>query len=124
MGSIQVIVGGRLVRDPETNKNGFCRFSIPSNYLIKGEKKTEWNKIVIPPGKTAENCQKYLSKGRNVFCVGKNQTSEWKGKDGNQKSMTEIMCFQVDFLDSGSGQSSGGGGQRSNNAGQSPEEQF
>ena len=61
-------------------------------------------------GKTADNCEKYLSKGRQVYVEGRIQTRKWQDKEGNDKYTTEIVADQVRFL---SGASEGGEYQRS-----------
>lgn len=68
--------------------------------------KTEWHAVVVF-GKTAENCEKYLDKGRSVFVEGKLQTREWEDKDGNKRYSTEIVAQSVQFI--GGGKEGGGG---------------
>lgn len=74
----------------------------------EGEKheKPEWHSIVVF-GKTAENCEKYLDKGRTVLVEGRIQTREWEDKDGNKRYSTEIVANSVQFI----GKGDGGGGE-------------
>lgn len=64
--------------------------------------KTEWHSVVVW-GKTAENCEKYLDKGRTVLVEGKLQTREWEDGEGNKKYSTEIVASSVQFIGGGSG---------------------
>ena len=59
-------------------------------------------------GKTADNCERYLKKGSQVFVEGRLQTQEWQDKTGAKRYTTEIVANDVKFLDSA--KSSGGGG--------------
>ena len=103
---------GRLGQDPEVkySQSGMavCNFSVATSEewadKQSGQKqeKTEWHKIVAF-GKTAENCGKYLSKGRQVYIEGKLQTSSYE-KDGQTHYTTKIIADNVMFLgDAGSG---------------------
>lgn len=61
------------------------------------QERTEWHRIVVW-GPQAENCEKYLSKGRQVFVDGELRTRQFEGKDGNQRYITEIVAQRVQFL--------------------------
>ena len=58
---------------------------------------TEWHSVVVF-GKTAENCERYLDKGRQVYIEGRIQTRSWDGQDGQKHYKTEIVAFDVKFL--------------------------
>lgn len=64
-----------------------------------GEKKTatEWHNITVRD-KTAEICEKFLSKGSKVYIEGKLKTRKWT--DGNQieRYSTEVHARTVQFL--------------------------
>jgi single-strand DNA-binding protein len=88
-------------------------FNIATNERWTGkdgnrQERTEWHKVVVF-GNQAENCEKYLSKGRSVFVEGRLQTRDWEDKDGNKRYTTEIVANNVVFL---SGQGAGGGSGR------------
>ena len=70
------------------------------------QERTEWHKVAVF-GRQAENCDKYLSKGRQVYVEGRIQTREWQDKQGNKRYSTEIVAQTVQFLSGGGG---GGGG--------------
>ena len=72
------------------------------------EEKTEWHRIVVW-GKTAENCGKYLDKGRQVYIEGRLQTREWQDKEGQKRYTTEIVAQTVQFLGGQGGRGGEGG---------------
>ena len=78
-------------------------FSIATNERKKGqdgewEDHTEWHNIVTF-GKTAENCAKFLQKGRQVYIEGRIQTRKYD-KDGVTHYRTEVVANNVSFLGS------------------------
>lgn len=60
---------------------------------------TEWHTAVVF-GSQAENCEKFLDKGSQVYVEGRLQTNKWQDKDGNDRWTTEIIANQVKFLSS------------------------
>ena len=88
---------GRLTRDPEvryTQGNmAVARFSIAIDRMNGG---TDFPAIVAF-GKTAENCEKYLSKGRQVGITGRIQTGSHE-KDGRKIYTTDVVASRVEFL--------------------------
>ena len=108
---------GNLTRDPELQTTGsgisLCRFSIAVNRNYSnsnGEREADFINIVTWRG-LAENCGKYLSKGRKVCVVGQLQTRTYDDKDGNKRYATEIVAEDVEFINSGA--KSGDGAERS-----------
>ncbi len=110
----KVMLIGNLGSDPvkRYTQSGAAvvNFNIATNERWTGkdgnrQERTEWHKIVVW-GAQAENCEKYLSKGRSVFVEGRLQTRDWDDKDGNKRYTTEIVANNVVFL---SGQGAGGG---------------
>ena len=108
---------GNLTRDPELQTTGsgisLCRFSIAVNRNYSnsnGEREADFINIVTWRG-LAENCGKYLSKGRKVCVVGQLQTRPYDDKDGNKRYATEIVAEDVEFINSGA--NGGDGAERS-----------
>src|SRR3569832_2491871 len=58
-----------------------------------GEKReaTEWHRVVLYRKQT-EIASEYLKKGSHVYLEGKLQTRKWSGKDGVERSTTEIIA--------------------------------
>ena len=118
----KVILIGNLGGDPELfrfeNGNAKTTFRIATNEKWKDrdgklQERTEWHTIVTF-GATAENCDKYLSKGRSVYVEGKIQTREYE-KDGQTRYITEIVGTNVTFLSGGSDTQNPPNGQRRTN---------
>ena len=113
MGSVnKVILVGRLGADPEVkhlqNDRAVCNLSVATSEQWKdkqtGQKqeKTEWHRVTVW-GEQAENCGKFLAKGREVYIEGKLQTRSYE-KDGQKHYATDVVADRVVFL--------GGGGDR------------
>lgn len=106
----KVIICGNLGQDLELRKTksdtSVCNLSVATKY----EDNTEWHRVVAF-GKTAENCAKYLSKGRQVLVEGRLQTREWE-KDGEKRYTTEIVAERVQFI-GGAAKANGDGAQAS-----------
>lgn len=57
---------------------------------------TEWHNIVS--WNHAELCEKYVSKGSQLYVEGKLRTRSWDDKDGNKRYVTEILAEKIDLL--------------------------
>lgn len=95
---------GNLTRDPElaqTNSGkSVCKFSIAvnRNYTqADGEKVTDYFTIVTWNGQ-AENCARYLKKGKKIAVVGELQQRSFEGNDGVKRTVIEIQAQEVEFL--------------------------
>lgn len=106
MASINLVtLLGRVGKDPElktTDRAKVCGFSLATSETYKdksGEKReeTQWHAIVAF-GQTAELVAQYVSKGDQVFIIGKIQYRDWTDKDGNKKYMTQIVVDKITFL--------------------------
>ena len=108
---------GNLTRDPElrystgANQTAICRFTIAVNDGYGDKQRTSFIPIVVF-GKQAENCDRYLAKGRRVAITGRIQTGSYE-KEGRTVYTTDVIASNVEFLSSGQqghGQSQGGFG--------------
>ena len=70
----------------------------PANGNGSEQQITEWHRIVAF-GKSAELCQQYLHKGRQVCIEGSLQTRSWEKPPGEKHYMTEVVATRVTFLD-------------------------
>ena len=122
----KVILIGNLGAKPELkvlpSGQALCELRLATNdvYTDKAgvkQEKVEWHRIVVW-GKQAENCAKYLDKGRSIYVEGRLQTRSWDDKDGNKKYMTEVVAERVQFLGGGAG-AEGGERARGGEAGRS-----
>jgi len=122
MGSVnKVILVGNLGADPELkytpSSRPLCNLRIATTDVFKdksGQKqeRTEWHRVTVW-GDTAENCSKYLSKGRSVYVEGRLQTRSYD-KEGQKHYATDIVADRVVFLGGGGG---GEGGRRAGGSG-------
>jgi single-strand DNA-binding protein len=53
-------------------------------------------------GKQAENCGKYLTKGRQVLVEGRLRYEQWE-KDGQKRNALKVIADRVQFLGGGKG---------------------
>lgn len=94
----KVVLLGNLTRDPELkytpNGTAVCTMGLATNrtWVAEGQTKedvqyhrlTAWNKL-------AELCGKLLTKGKKIYVEGRIVYRTFTGKDGTQKSITEIV---------------------------------
>ncbi len=102
----KVFLMGNLGKDPDLrfSKEGKPRAKFPmattrARKLEDGtlEESTEWHNVVVF-GPLAEQCSKYLTKGRAVLVEGKLTTRSWEDDNGVKKWMTEVIAWEVIFL--------------------------
>ena len=93
---------GRLTKDPEIRYTeqqlAVARFNIAIDRIGK-DKGADFPSIVVF-GKQAENCEKYLAKGRKVAIQGHIQTGSYE-KDGRKVYTTDVVADRVEFLEWG-----------------------
>ena len=101
-----VVLIGRLTRDPEVryteSQLAVARFSIAIN-RVPGrdslDRSVDFPNIVVF-GKQAENCERFLTKGRQVAIQGHIQTGSYE-KDGRKVYTTDVVADRVKFLEWG-----------------------
>ena len=118
MGSInKVILIGNLGADPELkytpSSRALCNLRIATTEVFKDksgvkQERTEWHRVTVW-GDQAENCSKYLAKGRSVYVEGKLQTRSYD-KEGQKHYATDVVADRVVFLGGGGAGGGGGGG--------------
>lgn len=97
-----VVLIGRLTKDPEVkytageSPTAVARFSIAVNDGYGENERTSYINIVAF-GKQAENCERFLSKGRQVGITGRIQTGSYE-KDGRTVYTTDVIASMVEFL--------------------------
>ena len=102
---------GNLTQDPvcrDVGKSKVCNFSIAINefYYVDGEKKQNTTFIDVETwSRQAENCVKFLSKGKKVAIDGKLKSNSW---EKNGKKFSKLICVadRVSFLAGEENQSS------------------
>lgn len=110
------ILTGNLASDPElrytpNTQTAFCRFVLAVNRPKRdGEDQgADFIRITVW-GKQAENCDRYLSKGRQVAVHGHIQTGSYKDRNGDTVYTTDVVADRVEFLGSAGGENLGSDG--------------
>ena len=96
---------GRLTRDPEVrytqSQMAVATFTLAVDRMARAgeEKKADFLRVTCF-GKTAENCERFLFKGKRAAVSGRIQTSTYE-KDGKTVYSTDIIADRVEFIDWG-----------------------
>ncbi len=101
----KVILIGRLTRDPELRRtpqgDAVTSFTLAvnRNYTDKdGQQQADFINCVVWK-KSAENVERYCSKGSLVGVEGRIQTRSYDNQQGQRVYVTEVICNSVQFLD-------------------------
>ncbi len=117
----KVMLIGNLGRDPEIKylEGNIARvgFSLATTEYFKDKngnrtEQTEWHNIVMWRS-VAENAEKMLKKGTQVYIEGRIHSRQWTDKEGQKKNITEIVADTFKILgkrESVSSQGSGSSG--------------
>src|SRR4051794_31863110 len=109
----KVMLIGNVTRDPELrympSGTPQCTFTLATNRswtTDSGEKKedSEFHRIVAWQ-KLAELCDKLLTKGRKIYVEGRLSSRTWTGKDGQERTTTEVIIDDMVLLDNKPGSS-------------------
>lgn len=94
----KLIIIGNLVRDPESRSLptgvNLCTFTVAVNGRkdeVSFFRVTTWRGL-------AENCQRFLAKGRKVAVTGAVSLNTYTAKDGTTKASLEVNADEVEFL--------------------------
>ena len=100
----KIFIIGNLVRDPElrATQSGIpvCSFTVAVNRRQTAEagkpdadffRVTTWRQL-------AENCARYLGKGKKVAVVGGVNLNTYTTNDGQQRASLEVQADAVEFL--------------------------
>jgi single-strand DNA-binding protein len=101
----KIFIIGNLVRDPElrTTQSGIpvCTFTVAVNRRKQGAEAgqqeadffrvTTWRQM-------AENCNRYLAKGRKVGVTGTLNLNQYKDSNGLPRYSLEVQADEVEFL--------------------------
>lgn len=75
---------------------------------------TDWHNIVVRKSGLAEVCEKFVKKGTPLLICGKLRTRSYQGRDGVDRSITEVVCEEMELL----------GGNRQRDAAPAPEPEY
>lgn len=100
----KVFLIGNLTKDPETSTTTsgikVCKFTVAVNRNYSspdGSRQTDFLPVICWRSQ-AENCGRYLKKGRKVGLCGSIQTRSYDANDGTKRYVTEIVADEVQFL--------------------------
>jgi single-strand DNA-binding protein len=107
----QVILMGRLTRDPETRTTPSGK--TVTSFSLAVDRQTQDDQAdffdVTAWEKTGELVAQYVTKGRRVLVQGRLRQDSWDDKDtGKKRSKVEVVAFDVTFLDGPSDRSDAG----------------
>lgn len=102
----QVILMGRLTRDPEQRTTASGRMVV--SFAIAVDRQTQDDQAdffdVTAWEKLGELVMQYLAKGRRVLVQGRLRQDSWEDKEtGKRRSRVEVVASDVTFLDGPSG---------------------
>lgn len=102
-----VVLIGRLTKDPEVRYISESQTCVATFTLAIDrptgagkEKKIDFPRITVF-GRQAENCERFLAKGRLVGIQGSIQTGSYTDKDGKTIYTTDVVANRVEFLEWG-----------------------
>ena len=103
----KVIVIGNLRANPDIRAlpsgQNVANFSLATTERFTDrngakQERTDWHRIVAF-GRLADTCERFLSKGRQVYIEGRLTTRQYEAKDGSGKRYrTEIVARQLRLL--------------------------
>lgn len=103
----KLIITGHLTRDVEikqTTINGqdvdVCNFTVAVNRRQRGKNEqgdADFFRVTAWRG-LAQNCAKYLSKGKHVLITGSVSGRAYKTNDGEPRASLEVTADDVEFL--------------------------
>ena len=95
---------GNLTRDPQlrsvntpSGAASVCDLSIAINERRGTQTKTTYAQVTVWRAQ-AENCARYLSKGKKIAAWGPVAAVPYQGRDGNWRAQLEMQAEEVKFL--------------------------
>ena len=100
-----IVLIGRTTKDVELryipeSQNAVATFTLAVDRAFSKEKQADFIKITVF-GKQAENCERFLTKGRKVAVQGRIATNSYKNKEGAMVYTTDVVADRVEFLEWG-----------------------
>lgn len=99
-----VVLEGRVVADPEVRKSGsgnFTTFTLAVNRSYKNKQTGQYDADFIrciANGASAEFISNHFKKGDPMEVTGSIRVSNYKDKDGNTRSSTDVSVSNVSFV--------------------------
>lgn len=113
----KVILMGNLTRDPQLrylpSQTPVVEIGLAVNRRFKKQDGSQGEEVCFIDccgfGKTAENINKFFTKGRSILVEGRLQLDSWQAQDGSKRSKHRVFIESFQFVDSRSGGPGGGG---------------
>lgn len=121
----QVILMGRLTRDPETRTTPSGKTVTTFSLAVDRQGADDQADFfdVVAWEKTGELVAQYLSKGRRTLVQGRLRQDSWDDKEtGKKRSKVEVIANDVTFLDGPSGDNGGGSSAPSSSSSSKPKD--
>lgn len=121
----QVILMGRLTRDPETRTTPSGKTVTTFSLAVDRQGADDQADFfdVVAWEKTGELVAQYLSKGRRCLVQGRLRQDSWDDKEtGKKRSKVEVIANDVTFLDGPSGDNGGGSSVPSSSSSSKPKD--
>lgn len=100
----KIMLTGNLTAEPDMRQTAsgiaVCTFTLAVNRRTSkedGEKKTDFIPVITWRS-LAENCFKYLRKGRKAAVSGSLQIRNYEAQDGSRRYIAEVIAEEVEFL--------------------------
>ena len=114
----KILLMGNLTRDPQLSylpsQTAVVEFGLAVNRTWTGKDGTKNDSTCFVDcrayGRTAENINKYLAKGKPIFIEGSLDFDSWTAQDGTKRSKHRVFVENFQFISSPQGGSSSGGG--------------
>ncbi|MCP4585362.1 single-stranded DNA-binding protein [Pseudoalteromonas sp.] len=106
----KVIILGNMAKDPELKEipggTALCEFTLVTSRKNKaGEEIASWHRLKAF-SKKAELIHQYVKKGQQLYVEGELQYGQYE-KDGITRYTTDIVVWDLNFINSGGGKSEG-----------------
>jgi single-strand DNA-binding protein len=115
----KVLLLGNLTRDPQLSytpsQTAVVDFGVATNRRWTGQDGSQRDETCFVDcrafGRTAENINKFFSKGKPIFLEGRLTYDTWTAQDGSKKSRLRVTVENFQFLPgTGGGAGAGAGG--------------
>lgn len=102
----KILLMGNLTRDPQLsytpNQTAVVDFGLATNRRWTGQDGSQRDETCFVDcrafGRTAENINKYLSKGRPILIEGRLTFDTWTAQDGSKRSKHRVTVENFQFL--------------------------
>ena len=104
----KLMIIGNLVRDPETGTTesgvNWCTFTVAARKRFHKDGEPDAELVRVTAWRAlGDSCAKFLAKGKKVCVIGEPRVHAWSQEGGQARGQMEMNADEVEFLNSGSG---------------------